>query len=123
MRQTRTATRPVRLSAAVRGAWGCVLLLAPAQALTLCARRPVDGPAVVVARVLGARQVLQSAVTAFAPTVAVTGLSAIVDALHGSTSAALAVVSPQWRRVALVDMAIAASLAASSWSCHRGLGK
>src|SRR4051794_27846608 len=95
-----TATTTARVSAAVRAGWGCALLLAPERLLELGARGPVPAGAVTVVRVLGARQVLQGALTAWAPTPAVTGLGAVVDALHGMTCVGLAALSPRWRRVA-----------------------
>ena len=104
---------PDRVAAAVRAGWGCALLLAPERLLALGAGAPVPPAAVTVVRVLGARQVLQGAVTAWMPTPAVTGLGAVVDALHGATCVGLAALSPRWRRVGLADAVIAAALIAT----------
>jgi hypothetical protein len=81
-------------------------------------RRP-PAAAVTVARVLAARQLVQAAVTATEPAPRVAGVSAAVDALHAGTGVALAAVSARWRRVALVDAAVAGALAASGWRTAR----
>jgi hypothetical protein len=95
-----------------------VLLLAPGRVMALAAGPPVPASAVTVVRVLGARQLLQSAVTALAPTGAVAGLGAAVDALHAGSCVGFAAVWPRWRRAALTDAVIATALAAVSWSCR-----
>jgi hypothetical protein len=103
----------------VRAVWGCALLVAPDKVLRAGTPGPVPPAAIAVARTLGTRQVLQSALSVLAPTRPVAGLGAAVDALHAGTDVGLAAVSPRWRRIALVDAAVAAALAASGWICRR----
>jgi hypothetical protein len=106
-----------RAVAAARAGWGCALLLAPRRVAGVGTRGPVPGAAVAVLRVLGARQLLQSAATAPVPTGAVAALGAAVDALHAGTCVGFAAVWPRWRRVALTEAVIATALAAAGWSC------
>jgi hypothetical protein len=105
-----------RAVAAARAGWGCLLLLAPRRVLGT--RVPVPAAAVVVVRVLGARQILQAAVTASAPTGAVAVGSASVDALHAGSCVGFAAVRGPWRRAALTDAVVATALAAVGWSCR-----
>lgn len=108
---------PSSLNAATvtRAAYGCALLLMPGALLRMGGRAPAPPAAVTVARVLGTRNVLQAGATIARPTAPTGGLGAAVDALHAATGVALAVVSPRWRRIALVDAAIATGLAATGW--------
>src|SRR3954447_20918750 len=112
----RTAMRHrtrIQATAVARAGWACLLLLVPKRLLAAGSHPPVPAPAVALARVLGARQLLQSAATAVAPTARVAGLGAAVDALHVGTDVGLAAVSPRWRRVALIDALVGAGLAAA----------
>ena len=104
---------------AARAGYGVALLLAPERLLALGAGPPVPAAAVAVARVLGARHLLQSVVTVAAPKSWVVRAGAVVDALHGSSEVALAAVSPRWRGVALADAACAALLAAAGRALPR----
>lgn len=115
----RTIDARTWVSAAVRAGYGTALLLVPERVLALGARPPFPPPAAAVARVLGARHVLQAVVTVAAPTGRVLGAGALVDASHGSTDVALAAVAPRWRRIALADAALAAILAADGWTRWR----
>lgn len=114
----RRIRRRIRATAVARAGWGCVLLLVPDRVLGAGGRRPIPAAAIAVARVLGARQLVQSAVTAAVPTGSVAGLGALVDALHAGTNVGLAALSPRWRRTALTDAVIAAGFAAFGWSCR-----
>ena len=114
----RLRTRRGRVTAAVRAGWAGALLLVPRKVVGFGGHMPVPPSAVAIARVLGVRQLLQSAVTMVAPTGPVAGLSASVDALHAGTGLGFAAVSPRWRRITVVDAAIATAFAAASWSCR-----
>lgn len=109
-------SRTIRVTAALRAGYGAVLLLAPRRFLAAGTRPPIPAFAVAVARVLGARHVLQSIVTVAVPTGRVAGAGAALDALHGSTGVALAALSPRWRRIALADAALATVLATADGS-------
>jgi type IV secretory pathway VirB2 component (pilin) len=102
----------------VRAGWAGALLLVPRKVVGIDGHMPVPPAAVAIARVLGVRQLLQSAVTMVAPTGPVAGLSASVDALHAGTGLGFAAVSPRWRWITVVDAAIATAFAAASWSCR-----
>ncbi len=114
----RSSMKRGRVTAAVRAGWAGALLLVPQKIVGIGGHSPVPLPAVAIARVLGLRQLLQSAVTVVAPTGSVAGLSAAVDALHAGTDLGFAAVSPRWRRITVVDAAIATAFAAASWSCR-----
>jgi hypothetical protein len=118
----RSTSRHVRATTVVRAGWGCVLLLVPERVLRAGGRPPAPAAAVAVARVLGARQLLQSALTAATPNGPVLALGAAVDAVHAGTDVGLAAVWPRWRRIALIDAALAAAFAASG-SSGRGRGR
>ena len=112
----RSTSRRIRATAVARAGWACVLLLVPDKVLRIGGRPPIPAAAIAIARVLGARQLIQAAVTAVAPTGPVAGLGALVDALHAGTNVGIAALSPRWRRTALTDAAIAAGFAASGWT-------
>ncbi len=82
----------------------------------------IDGRAVWVVRVLGARQLGQAVLTGTEPKF--TGLGAVVDAIHGASMVALAVRSLRWRRAALSEAAMAAALSiaggCAAWRRNRG---
>ncbi|GIF42655.1 hypothetical protein [Actinoplanes xinjiangensis] len=110
----------MRISTTARVVWGGALLIAPQALLRAGAGRDASRAAITVARVLGARHLLQAAVTMAAPTPRVVAFGAVVDALHAVQQLTLAVVSPRWRAAALVDTAIAVALAAAPASGRRG---
>lgn len=90
---------PVSVSApravsAVRGVYGAGLLLAPARVLSAAARTPLDPAALSVARVLGARHLLQAALLCRRPSRRRLLVGAGVDGLHAASMAGLA----RWSR-------------------------
>lgn len=92
-----------RLVEAARGVWGAALLVAPRAVLTHVHGVRVDERSLVVARVLGARHLVQAGVTLVAPRPAGLALGVVVDVLHAATAAGLALVDPTRRRAGLVD--------------------
>ncbi|MGA5302846.1 hypothetical protein ACPCHT_23150 [Nucisporomicrobium flavum] len=108
----------LRLALAGRAVYGFALLLMPDTVLRATGRAPARG-AVAVARVLGARHVLQAVAAAAAPTGRMTAFGAAVDTVHAATDLAVAAVSPWWRRSALTDSVVAAGLAAAGWTDAR----
>nr|WP_296067514.1 hypothetical protein [uncultured Actinoplanes sp.] len=94
-----------------RAGWACVLMLAPDRVLRIGGRPPAPDLAVAVARVLATRHLVQAVVTAVRPSRPVLGAGAVVDAIHASTDLGLAAASGRWRRIALIDAAVAAGLA------------
>jgi hypothetical protein len=117
MPQRRTSKR-IQVITVARAGWAAALLFAPERVLGVGGQPSIPAAAVVVARVLGARQLLQAALTATAPAGPLLGVGAAVDALHAGTDVGLAAVSPRWRHIALIDAVIAATFAASGWSSH-----
>jgi hypothetical protein len=113
-----------RVDAAVvaRAGWGCALMFAPDRVLRIGGRPPAPPAAVAVARVLATRHLAQALVTAAWPAGWVADASAAVDALHAGTDVGFAAVSARWRRIVLIDAAIAAALAASDRRTARADG-
>lgn len=106
---------------ALRFGWGCALLLVPEVVLRLGGRPPAPPVAVALARVLGARQLVQAVVITRRPARSTALISAAVDGLHASTELGLAACSRRWRPIALLDAAIATGLAAASTRTYRRL--
>lgn len=98
----------------VRTAWGALLVLAPAVPLRALSGRsdPAGGPALL--RLLGARHLLQAAVTIAAPTAWTLRLGAVADAMHSASGLAFAGIDSTQRHAALLDASIAASWATAS---------
>ena len=110
----------IRTTAALRAGWALVLLTLPEQLLRAGGAGPVPAAAVAVVRVLGARHLLQAAVSAGVPSRSVAGLGALADLTHAGSCVALAIGSRRWRRAALADAVIEAGFAAAGWSCRPG---
>jgi hypothetical protein len=108
-------TRRIQATALLRTGWAVTLLLVPERLLRIGGQAPPPA-AISVVRVLGIRHLLQAAVSAVAPVASVAALGAVVDTVHTGTCAALAVVSPRWRRAALIDAAVESGFAASGWN-------
>jgi hypothetical protein len=109
----RTRSGPIRIVALVRVGWAGALLLAPERLLRVAGGEPVPPAAVAVVRVLGARHLMQAAVSAAVPTGPVAGLGAVVDALHAASCVGLAAISPRWRPPALLDALVESGFAAA----------
>jgi hypothetical protein len=113
-----TAARAGLLQA-VRAGYGGALLIAPGPVIRAAARGP-DGPrARAVARVLGARHLLQAALTTAAgwsPESLWVGVA--VDLMHAASMAALAA-DRRVRRLTLTDALLEATFAAAGGSAAR----
>jgi hypothetical protein len=101
----------VRALTAVRLLYGSVLLLAPGAVLHELPHGRVDWRALAVARVLGARHLLQAAVVGHGSERWLRA-GAVVDAGHAATMVALAALRPERRALAGANALVAASLAA-----------
>ncbi len=75
-----------------RGLFGAALLLAPRPMLRHVHRIEVDTPSVVVARVLGARQLTQAVLSGRDPSPEVLAMGVYVDLAHAATALGLAAV-------------------------------
>ncbi|WFE53203.1 hypothetical protein [Micromonospora sp. WMMD1155] len=100
---------PRDVAITARLAWGGLLLLAPGALLRPVG--PISTAAVVTLRVLGARHVVQSAVTLWRPTRGVFAAGGVVDGLHCATALVLAAADRRQRPAALTDAAVAATWA------------
>ena len=104
-------TRSGAVLTALRAAWGVALLAVPARILSVVERADHTRAQLVVARILGVRNVLQAAVTVAIGGRTIRREGAAVDGIHALTSLGMAAASHRWRRLALTDAAIAAGLA------------
>ena len=99
----------------IRAGYGLALVLAPGPLIRLAAGRPSSRRACWTARVLGARYLVQTALTAAAPRPAVFAAGAQVDTLHATSMLLLAAVSRGGRRAALTDALTEAAFAAAGF--------
>ena len=105
-----------RLFCASRAALGTAYLTW--SAVTESRRNP-PAPARPVAAILGVRHLAQALLTSDQPTRAVLVLGAEADTAHALSMAALGLFSGRWRRAALLDALLAASLATAGLACAR----
>lgn len=96
----------------LRAGWGVGLLLAPRPVLTHVHHLQVDRSSVVVARILGARHLVQAVLSGVAPSPEVLALGVWVDAVHAASAVGLAGVDPARARAGLTDAVVAAGWAA-----------
>jgi len=87
----------------IRAAWGAALLIAPDAALCRASRQLDPRAPRALVRVLGARQVIQSAIAARRPTRRVLLAGVAVDTAHLATMLALAALRPDLRQPALIS--------------------
>lgn len=93
--------------ACAEGSWGAALLLGGGPLLRSLTGRSVDPRVIVIARVLGARQLLQGVVTAWRPTRRVLEAGATVDAIHATTMVAASAANLGPRRLTIASAATA----------------
>lgn len=119
---TAAAPATARLLQAVRAGYGAALLIAPGPVISAAAGRPAGPRARAVARVLGARHLLQAAVTsATAPSTESLGIGAAIDLAHAASMACLAIGDRRLRRVTAPDALVATALAAVGVALARSL--
>lgn len=100
-----------RLVSAATAAWGLALLIRPDDvSRAVGAADPL--PPAWIARVLGARLVVQHAVVLAVPERRVVAAGGVVDLLHALSMVPVAVLWPEHRRAAVVSAASAAAPAA-----------
>lgn len=95
----------------IRAAYASTVITAPRQVLRLYGGRPAGTADIAVIRVLGARHLIQAALTARSTHTPPLLIGAAADAAHALSMAGLGLLDPPRRREALVDAAIAASFA------------
>ncbi len=106
-----------RVLQVVRAGYGVALLLLPGPTIRLCTGSPAGHRTRSVARLLGARHLVQAAMTAGSgPSAESLGIGAAVDIAHAASMAALALADRRVRRVTLTDALIETALAAAGLS-------
>jgi hypothetical protein len=104
----------IRAQELLRAGWGLALLSVPDVVVSRLGAATPDLRTRRVARVLGARHLLQAAVTIVAPSRWVLRWGGFADLAHASTDLALAAVDARYRRAALIDACIATSFGVRS---------
>ena len=104
---------PTTALSAVRATGGAVMLLAPGTVCRLYGQPPTPAAQGVV-RVLGARHVVQAAVTLARPDRLVVGGGALVDLAHAASAVVWAALAREHRRPGLTSAAAATVLAAAA---------
>lgn len=99
----------------VRAGWGVALLIAPRLVMENVHHVQVDTKSVVVARILGARQLTQATLSGFRPSPEVLAMGVWVDAVHALTALGLAVVDRSRARAGLTDTTVAALWAGAGY--------
>ena len=116
---TRRGSRPIEL---VRAVWGAALLLAPRQMLHSVHHVRVDTKSVVIARILGARQLTQAALSGVRPSPEVLAMGVWVDTVHALSAIGLSVADPDRARAGLTDTVVAGLWAAAGYHDLQGAG-
>jgi len=109
--------------ALARVGWGMVLLLAPRPVMRRVHHVRADRAGVVVARVLGVRQVGQGLVSAVWPESDVLVVGVGVDAVHSASMVGLAAVDRGRARGALTDAVLAGGWAVLGYKALRSAGR
>lgn len=91
----------------LRAAWGVALIIAPRQVMENVHHVKVDTKSVVIARILGARQLTQAALSGFRPSPEVLAMGVWVDAVHALTALGLAGADRSRARAGLTDTTVA----------------
>jgi hypothetical protein len=105
------------LLATIRAVYGVLLVAAPGVVIHLATGEPPGRRECRMARLLGARHLVQAGVSAFAPVPGVLAAGAGVDVLHTASMIMLAAVDRRARRVALTDALAESLFAAAGFSC------
>jgi hypothetical protein len=105
----------VRLIELIRAGWGTAMLAAPRSLLAHVHGVQADRTDVAVARVLGARQLVQGVLSGLAPSPEVLAAGVWVDVAHATSMAALPLLDRSRARVAATDAAIASLFAGLGW--------
>ncbi len=108
MAERRRSLRGVEVS---RALWGLALLTRPQDVLRQVHRIQVDRPSIVVARILGARHLVQAVLSGVRPSPEVLAMGVWVDGAHAATAVGLAVVDRDRSSAGLVD-----TVAATAWA-------
>lgn len=105
----------VRAIELTRLAWGGALLLSPGWTLKTIHRIQVDRESVLIAQVLGARQISQAVLSGTNPSPEVLAMGVWVDVAHAASALGLAGVDRQRAPAGLTDAAVAVAWAGLGW--------
>lgn len=105
----------IRAIELIRAGWGGVLLAAPADVLSHIHGVRVDRKAIVVTRILGARHLVQAALSGVNPGPEVLAAGVWVDTVHSATALGLALADRRRARGGVTDALVAASWAGLGW--------
>lgn len=111
--RTAAAGRALQL---IRAGYGATLLLVPGPAIRLATGHVPSSRTRRTARLLGARHLVQSALTAVVPLPVTFSIGGQVDAAHAASMLLLAAVSRPDRRAALTDALTETAFAAAGFS-------
>jgi hypothetical protein len=103
--------RSVRGVEVTRALWGLALLTRPQDVLAHVHRVQGDRPSIVVARILGARHLVQAVLSGVRPSPEVLAMGVWVDGAHAATAVGLAAVDRDRASAGLVD-----TVAATAWA-------
>lgn len=102
----------------IRAGWGAVLLIAP-HGVARTPAGPLDARTILIARILGVRQLVQAAATAPGSSYRLRVASTGVDIVHAASMLGLAAIDVRHRRPALADAVVAAGFAAAGYAATR----
>ena len=117
MTTRRGTSRQIEL---LRATWGAALLIAPRQVMENVHHLEVDTKSEVIARILGARQLTQAALSGLRPSPEVLAMGVWVDTVHALTALGLAVADRSRARAGLTDTVIAGLWAGAAYRDLRG---
>ncbi len=90
-----------------RAAWGGALLLAPSATLGTVHGLDIDTKSMVIARILGGRQLTQAALSGIEPSPEVLAMGVWVDVAHAATAFGLAIADRSRARAGITDAVVA----------------
>jgi hypothetical protein len=112
--------RPLRRVETIRAGWGAALLISPDHIVGTVHGLHVDPKSRAVARILGARHLVQAALSGVRPSAEVLAMGVWVDVVHALSALGLALVDRHRARAGLTDAVVAALWAAAG---HHDLGR
>lgn len=105
----------VRRIEIARAAWGGSMLFAPRWTLETLHRIEVDRKSLVIARILGARQLAQAVLSGVHPSPEVLAMGVWVDVAHAASALGLAAADRHRASASLTDAAVASLWAGFGW--------
>jgi hypothetical protein len=100
----------------IRAGYGTALVLVPGRTIRLATGQAPSQRACRVARLLGARHLAQTALTALVPRAGMFAAGGQIDAIHAASMLLLAAAGGSGRRAALTDALTETAFAGAGWS-------